>query len=199
MNVVFDLGGVLLSWQPNGIIEQVGEDPAARAALTAGLFQHPDWLELDRGTLSYEAACSRAAERTGLAASRFHAALALVPDSLIVQHEVLELVRETHRRGHRLFVLSNMHTPVARALEQRHDFWDLFSGIVFSCDVAAIKPEPAIYRHLLENWSLEAQHTVFLDDNRPNVTGAIALGIDAIHFADVRQARSELAQRQIVA
>lgn len=198
MNVVFDLGGVVFTWTPDDVVDRFHADTEIRAKLNHGLFRHPDWIELDRGSLDYEEAFRRATARTGLEESFFREAVAAAPDALHLRRETLELVDEVRAAGHRTFVLSNMHAPVARVLEERYDFWDRFEGIVFSCDVGMVKPEEAIYRHLLDTWGLAPGETVFLDDSRPNVESARTLGIDGILFLDATQARKELALRAIV-
>ena len=62
-NVVFDVGGVLLDWNPGRILEGYYADPAERAAMKQAIFLHADWLELDRGTLSEPALLARIGER----------------------------------------------------------------------------------------------------------------------------------------
>ncbi len=60
-NVIFDLGGVLLEWNPDAILEGYYSDAGARAVMKAALFKHPDWLQLDRGTLAESDALAAAA------------------------------------------------------------------------------------------------------------------------------------------
>jgi putative hydrolase of the HAD superfamily len=198
MNVVFDLGGVLLDWRPDAIINAFHADSTVRTLLASGLFRHDDWLSLDRGEMTYDEVIPRAAARTGLEESLFREVLARLPDALTIQRETLALVDEVVRRGHRSYVLSNMHAPVAREIEHRYEFWDRFDGVVFSCDVGAIKPDLVIYRTLLDRWSLRPDETVFLDDAHHNVAAAAKLGIDAILFRDAVDARREFAVRGIV-
>src|SRR5438445_5413833 len=64
-NVIFDLGGVVLEWNPDRILAGCYADPEMRALMKTALFLHPDWLQLDRGTLSEADLVARAAGRTG--------------------------------------------------------------------------------------------------------------------------------------
>ena len=66
MNIVFDLGGVVFNWQPGKIIESVFNDMETQQLVKAEIFSHPDWVELDRGTLNLEKAIDRGALRTNL-------------------------------------------------------------------------------------------------------------------------------------
>ena len=85
MNLVFDLGGVVVRWDPDAIIAGVFSDPSSRSRVKADVLSHADWLELDRGTLALEDAIRRAAQRTGIApaeiaqAARCGAAVAACP------------------------------------------------------------------------------------------------------------------------
>jgi hypothetical protein len=65
-NIIFDLGGVVLEWNPDAILETYYVDPGARASMKAALFQHPDWLLMDRGVLTEAEALARLGARTGI-------------------------------------------------------------------------------------------------------------------------------------
>ena len=84
MNLVFDLGGVVVRWDPDAIIDGVFRDDAVKKKVRDGVFDHADWLELDRGTLGRDDAIARAAQRTGIAAGEIQRLLLAVPPSLVV-------------------------------------------------------------------------------------------------------------------
>src|SRR3569833_3159397 len=192
MNVVFDLGGVVVAWNPTDIIARAVADPATRPVAMQHIMKHPDWLELDRGTLELDDAIRRATERSGLDESRVRAVVESVPASLVANDETVALMRRVKAAGNGLYVLSNMPTGSMAYLEQRYDFWDLFDGAVISSRVHYCKPEREIYEHLLTTYSLDPAHTVFIDDVAANVEGARAVGIQAIQFVSVRQTEEEL-------
>lgn len=192
MNVVFDLGGVIVRWNADAFLESVFDSTETRESLRRGFLQHQDWIELDRGTLDPDDAVERAVSRTGVAAADVDRLLAAVPPFLVPYEAVVELVAEVKEAGHRLFVLSNMHRASVDYLERTHDFWDLFDGAVYSCRIRHVKPEPEIYEHLLSTYELEAAETVFIDDLRENVDSAARFGIRTVHYRDVDQCRREL-------
>ena len=192
MNVVFDLGGVVVAWNPTDIIARAVADPATRPVAMQHIMKHPDWLELDRGTLELDDAIRRATERSGLDESLVRAVVESVPASLVANDETVALMRRVKAAGNGLYVLSNMPTGSMAYLEQRYDFWDLFDGAVISSRVHYCKPEREIYEHLLTTYSLDPAHTVFIDDVAANVEGARAVGIQAIQFVSVRQTEEEL-------
>ena len=189
MNLVFDLGGVVVRWDPDAI---VAADPQVRAKVRADVFGHADWLELDRGTLAREQAVARAAQRTGLAEGEIERLLRRVPPSLVAFPETVDLLYRLKRRGHSLYCLSNMHFASIEYLEQTYGFWEVFSGAVISCRLKLCKPEPGIYAHLLERYALDAAETLFIDDVQANLDAAGRLGIRTLKFEGAAQCEHEL-------
>lgn len=193
MDVVFDLGGVVVRWQPDRLIAAVFDAPALRARVRSAFIDHPDWLELDRGALTREEAVRRAAARLDLPEAVVGDFLDRVPASLTPVAETVALMRRVRAAGHRLFCLSNMQHASIAHLERAHDYWDLFAGCVISSRIGLIKPEPAIYAHLLARFGLDAAQTVFIDDTAANLPPAAAFGMRTIRFEDAVQCARELA------
>ena len=71
MNIVFDLGGVVLDWQPKLLIGRLFPKDSDRDKVWSDVIGHSDWVELDRGILDWETAATRAARRTGISKRRF--------------------------------------------------------------------------------------------------------------------------------
>lgn len=192
MNIVFDLGGVVFKWQPDAIIRSVFEDTSTQDLVKKEVFEHADWIELDRGSIALEHAIDRGAARTGLPCEDIERLLNAVPPLLTPIKETIQLVRDLSTTNNRLFVLSNMHLASIAYLEQRHTFWDAFDGIVISSRIKMVKPEVQIYQHLLNQYQLDPGDTVFIDDLQENLTAASSIGIQTIRFTDSDQCRRDL-------
>ena len=192
MNIVFDLGGVVVKWEPEAIIASVFTDPGVQALVRREFIGHADWLALDRGTLHPGDAIRRAARRTGLPEADMAALLQQVPHALVAIPETVALLYRLKAQGHPLFCLSNMHRDFIEHLEQAYAFWDLFTGVVISSRLHLCKPEPAIYAHLLETYGLAATDTVFIDDTAANLAAAAQFGMHTIRFADPAQCARQL-------
>lgn len=192
MNLVFDLGGVVVRWDPEPIIASVFEDPEVRDMVRSEIFAHQDWLDLDRGVLEPQLAITRGARRTGMPASKIDQLLQLVPPSLLPIAETIDLIRTVKDAGHRLFVLSNMPLASIEYMEREYSFWDIFDGIVISSRIQMIKPHPEIYQYLLREHRLQAADTIFIDDTDLNLPAAAALGIKTVKFTDAAQCEREL-------
>lgn len=189
---MFDLGGVVVRWDPDAIIDSVFDDEKIKGKVRKGVFEDADWLELDRGTLGREDAITRAAKRTGISEAEIKRLLHAVPPSLVVFPDTLELLRRLKNKGYPLYCLSNMHFASIEYLEQKHDFWDLFQGRVISCRLQLCKPEAGIYEHLLRSYGLEAKETIFIDDVQKNLDAAAKLGIKTLKFENAAQCERDL-------
>ncbi|MGY3859667.1 HAD family hydrolase [Aeromonas intestinalis] len=197
MVIIFDLGRVVVSWDPVAIVRSVmGTVDAER--LAERLFNHPDWLEVDRGTLSLHTMARQAEARTGLSAAQNLAILQAVPASLLPDPAMVHLIEELHGAGHRLYALSNMGHASIDWLEQHQTFWRFFSGKVVSARVRMMKPEPDIYRYLLVSFDLKAEECLFIDDSPANVRAAEALGLQGLIFLDHKMCRDDMIERKLL-
>lgn len=192
MNIVFDLGGVVFQWEPDRIIQSVFNDPEMQKRVKSEIFDHPDWVALDRGTLQLEDAVQRGSLRSGAAKERVEELFARVPTSLLPIQASIDLMYRVKRGGSGLFILSNMHVASIRHLERENRFWEIVDGAVISCRVKLVKPEAEIYTHLLDTFSLRAGETVFIDDSEENLRSASEMGITPILFSDPRQCEDAL-------
>jgi putative hydrolase of the HAD superfamily len=192
LNIVFDLAGVVVRYDQAALIAEVFPDPTMHATVRADVIGHVDWLALDRGTLSQPDAIVRAAHRTGLSATDIAQLFAQMSAAWVPIAGTVDLLQRLHAKGHPLFCLSNMHVASIAYLEQTYTFWDVFTGVVISCRVQLIKPEPAIYAYLLERYGLEASQTVFIDDTVINLEAAAQWGIQTIRFENPVQCARQL-------
>jgi putative hydrolase of the HAD superfamily len=192
VNVVFDIGGVVLAWHPTQVIAQEFDDPAMHDRIRAATSAHPEWQELDRGTMDLDEAVARGARRSGLTVPEMAQLIERLTESLTPISGALDLVRAVKASGNRIFVLSNMPSRAVEHIEQQFSFWDLFDGIVFSSRVHMVKPESQIYQHLLDTYHLVPKDTIFIDDTDINLEAARKLGIGAVKFENPQQCTAEL-------
>ena len=194
MNIIFDLGGVVVRWDPALLLSRLLDDDTVRHVVAAEFLRPPDWLALDRGTMAPALAVALAAERTGLPAGVIAKVLDAVPSSLVPFDETVTMLHRLKDQGHALFCLSNMHHASIEYLEQAHDFWSVFSGKVISCRIKLCKPEAAIYKYLLKTYRLDPSQSVFIDDVEINLSAAQEFGIRTIRFENAVQCAGQLSQ-----
>jgi len=191
-NVIFDIGGVVLDWNPDRILSGYYAEAAERAAMKQHIFLHDDWLALDQGALSESELLARIAQRAGRAVPELVNLFTVVHESLVPKPETVALLKSLAARAVPLYCLSNMPSKAYAYLRERYDFWGLFTGIVISGEVRLVKPQREIFEYLLARHGLTAARTVFIDDSAANVHAAQAVGLQTVHFQDARQCEEAL-------
>jgi putative hydrolase of the HAD superfamily len=111
---------------------------------------------------------------------------------LSLNDPMLDWVERLHAAGYKLGLLSNLHQSFANHLREQAGWLRHFHVPVFSAEVRRVKPEPEIYRYLLEQLSTPAAQTLFIDDRQINVEAARHEGIQALLFTSVPQLRKDL-------
>jgi epoxide hydrolase-like predicted phosphatase len=196
--VIFDLGGVVTTYDPMGFaLRIVGE--ATRAAHVKRLvFGTRAWLALDQGLATEAETEARLIAENPEDAADIHNVFALYKDLLVPIPEGIDVVKRVRQSGMPVYALSNFGPQAWEVVRRRDMYLDLFDGIVISSQEKILKPDPAIFEVLLERYSLEPKRCVFIDDAPANVETARRLGIDGIHFENHRQLRQCLAARGIL-
>ena len=182
--VVFDIGNVLIRFAPDDFLQQLfPDDPAKQQAMLHQVYQGPYWPEFDRGTVEYEDAARRlVSEFGGCYADYMHAITGWIELKTPVE-EGWRAAGRCRRAGKRLYLLSNYpREGYARMREKFADRFALFDGGCISSDCHQLKPEPEIYRTLIDQCGLTPERTLFIDDTLANVEGAMKSGIHGFHM-----------------
>ncbi len=192
-NIVFDMGNVLVRFDPDLFLERIGAAEEDRPLFKREVFKSLEWAQMDRGSLTDEEAVPLMCRRLP---ARLHAAaedLVCRWDLPILEIEgSFELVRELKELGYRIYLLSN-------ASLRQHEYWPrvrasrYFDGTFISADVKLIKPQPEIFQLFLETFALKPEECFFIDDSNYNIEGALNSGMSgAIFHGDVGQIRAKL-------
>jgi 2-haloacid dehalogenase len=193
--VVFDLGGVLIDWNPRYLYRQLfdGDDAAMERFLAE--VTTPEWnLQQDAGRTwddAVEALTRQHPEHAELIAAYRDRWTETLGEAIGPTVAVLDELRRT---GVRLFALSNWSAETFPVARPRYPFLGWFEGIVISGEVGITKPDERVYRHLLDRFALDAASTVFIDDSEANVQAAHEVGMIAIRFEGGDALRGALAE-----
>jgi 2-haloacid dehalogenase len=190
---VFDLGGVLIDWNPRYLYRKLfdGDDAAMEYFLANICTSH--WnVQQDAGRTLAEGCAILKKDYPGYA--KYIDAWAERYEEMLAGpiQETVDLLAELRSRQVPIYALSNWSTETYPAAERRFDFLQWFDGILLSGKVRLIKPDPRIYRLLFETHSIDPAHAVYIDDLQPNVDAANALGMHGIRFTDPVALRHEL-------
>lgn len=192
--VVFDLGGVLLDWNPRHLYRKLFAGDEAAMEHFLGHVCTPHWNERQdegRGFAEAEDELIRVhpakAELIRAWRLRFPE---MIPGAI---GGTVEIVERLSARGVPLYALSNWSRETFPSQRARFSFFDRFQGIVVSGEEGVIKPDPRIFELLFRRYGIAAGEAVFIDDNLANARAATALGVHGIHFRSPDALAGELA------
>jgi 2-haloacid dehalogenase len=196
--VVFDLGGVLIDWNPRYLYRTLFDDEAEMEAFLAEVTTQEWNAQQDAGrpwSEAVEALVALHPNRRELIEAYWHR----WPETLGGPIEgTVEILRELRARGVRVYALSNWSAETFPLARPRFPFLVWFDGILISGEAKLAKPDPRIFAHLLEKFGLEAGSTVFIDDSAANVRAAEEADLLAIRFSDPPHLREELSELGLV-
>lgn len=181
-NIVFDLGNVLLSWQPEEFLAGNGYSKESREIILNEVFRSPEWLKLDNGDLTLSEAVERIASASSLGRDEIIAVFNLRTRIIFPLNCNTKLLPGLKKQGFRLYFLSNFPDDIFDEIESKYDFFGIFDGGLISARVRASKPDTRIYQILLEKYSLIPEECLFIDDSHKNATSAELTGMKGIHL-----------------
>jgi len=196
--VVFDLGGVLIDWDPRRLYRKLLADEAAVEEFLATITTAEWNAEQDRGRPFAEAVAELVERHPAHAAAitAYHERWTEmlggeIPDTVAVLADLRDA-------GVPLYALSNWSAETFRLTRDRFPFLEWFDGLVVSGKEGVIKPDRRIFELLLDRFGLVAGSTLFVDDSRANVDAARAAGMDAVQFRGAGRLRRDLAARGLL-
>ena len=195
--VVFDLGGVLIHWDPRLLYRKLLPSEEAVERFLANVCT-PDWnLRFDAGRPLAEGIAEQV-ERFPHHEPLIRAWQERFPEMLLPMHGSLALLEELSARGTKLYALSNWAAETFAHTRPRFPFLERFDGLVISGQIGLAKPDPRIFVHLLETHRLEPGDLLFVDDKDYNVAAARSVGIDGAVFESATALRAELVRRGLL-
>ncbi len=192
-NIVFDMGNVIIRFDRDAFIDRFGVTEEERKTLMREIFLSPEWVMMDRGTLTDEQAadilCPRVPEHLRDIARK----LITFWDRPILEVDGIEpLIEELKGKGYGIYLLSN-------ASCRQPNYWQrvpasrFFDGTLISYSVKLVKPMPEIYEKFFETFSLKREECFFIDDSPANIEASLYVGMPgAVFHNDIRRLRREL-------
>lgn len=182
-NIIFDLGGVVLDWNPEKVRREFTTNPELpRFLFDSGFFQE-HWTEFDRGTYTEEEMTGKMSALSGFPLPDCREFMEYIKHSLVDIPRTVGLIRNLSEQGYPLYYLSNMSHEFYDYLKGREVF-RYFKGQIISAREGMVKPDEAIFHLLLERFGLEPHECLFVDDLPANVKTAADLGFHTALFAD---------------
>jgi 2-haloacid dehalogenase len=196
--IVFDLGGVLIDWNPRHLYRKLFDDEAAMERFLSEVC-NSEWNLCQDAGRPFEQAVAELAvvhpEQRELIEAYWHRWPEMVAGPI---DDAVEVLAELRQAGLELHALTNWSAETFRLTRGRFEFLTWFRSILVSGEIGLVKPDPRIFGLLLEGIGRAARDCLYIDDSAPNAAAARALGFDVVHFRDGRQLRAEMAARALV-
>lgn len=190
--VIFDIGKVLAGYGWERYLRGIAPEEEAYRAVEQAVFLSPDWVEHDKGLLTEEEEIRDFISNAPGYEKEIRQTYENLGECVWKLDYALPWVQELKSRGFGVFALSNWPKHIYDQRKDKLDFLDLMDGYILSYREHVIKPDPAVFRLLLERYRIEPEKAVFIDDTLKNIEAAERLGIHGIHFRSLEQAKEEL-------
>ena len=191
-NIIFDFGYVLVDWNPHYLYDPYFNDPEKTEYFLEKVCPY-SWNEtVDSGRPTADATAERIAlfpEWEKEIRMYFGEWIEMMNGQIPGMEEI---VRELKVRGYGIYGLTNWSAETFPLIRDSYPVFKLMDGIVVSGEEHMKKPQPEIYRTLLDRYSLKSGECIFIDDNPHNVAGAEAEGIRGLLFTSAEQLRMDL-------
>lgn len=191
-NIIFDVGKVLVSFEWEKYLKSFGFSGEKYEKIADATFRSQIWNERDRGLYDEEEYVRQFCAEAPEYAEDIKEVMRRSPETIRAFDYAETWVKYLKNQGYHLYILSNYSNYMLERNKEEMPFLKYMDGAVFSCQVQELKPEPGIYRKLLDMYGLKPDKSVFLDDRKENCQGAEAFGIRTIQFHDLKQAAAEL-------
>ncbi|MCI9292597.1 MAG: HAD family phosphatase [Erysipelotrichaceae bacterium] len=185
-NFIFDIGNVLVDFHPVTFFEKRMPDMQMDRVCT--LVFDDVWEQIDCGVLTCEQAQSVHLRRYPHIRKQIVFIYDHWMEMMRLKDDTYAFFKQCKALGNAVYLLSNIGEESHRYLKHKYDFFDLADGMVLSYQERVLKPNPAIFRILLDRYCLDPSDCVFFDDRKENVETARLLGIQGIVFQSMAQA-----------
>jgi HAD superfamily hydrolase (TIGR01509 family) len=194
MNVVFDIGNVLCTFDPDTFLPQLIKDPDCIQALKKFYFRGL-WKEYDRGYIQPSDLIRMGCKEYPQYEQQIRTLVRHWVEYVIPIPTSMALMEDLQKQGIPMYILSNI--PEDQYLYALHHraFMKRINGGVFSYQEKVIKPERKIYQILLDRYDLNPSSCLFIDDRKENIAAAAALGFETIHCTDVRRMPDQVREK----
>jgi putative hydrolase of the HAD superfamily len=183
-NIIFDLGNVLISWKPDEYLRLNGYDDSARTMIMDNVIRSKEWLQLDNGDISIDEAAKRIAAKSSLKIPEILSVFDLRIRILFPLVRNTKLLPELKKQGFKLYYLSNFPDDIFDEVQNKYDLFRFFDGGIISARVKLSKPDPEIFRHLMQMYAIVPEESIFIDDIAANSDSAESVGITGVHLHD---------------
>jgi 2-haloacid dehalogenase len=191
-NIVFDFGGVLVDWNPHHLYDKYFGSVEKAEWFLNNICLYSWNIQMDGGKPFAEGVAELQAQypEWSEAIAIYHTRWIEMMGGEIAG--MADIVKRLKEAGYGVYGLTNWSSETFPLVKDKYAIFKQLDGMVVSGEEHLLKPDAAIYKCLLERYNLQAEESLFVDDNADNVTGARNVGMKAVRFTSVAELEREL-------
>lgn len=192
-NIVFDLGQVLVNFNPMEYLKPFGFKDETNQMLVEKIFKSKEWLECDSGTYRNNS------DLADLLIDKYpqlknEIRLVLNKDwvkMLSLKQETVDYLKQLKKQSFKIYILSNLSEESYNYVKN-YEFFEKIDGGIYSYELKVCKPNPQIYLELFSKYKIIPEETIFIDDNRENIEMSEKLGMHGVVFYDLEDTKQKV-------
>lgn len=192
-NIIFDLGRVLINWEPEKYMKKVFDENTT-SFLLEKIFNTNDWNLMDKGVIDEKTLWENKLNQYPEYKKEIEHMKNKVLDLLTPIEENAKLLYILKEKGYNLYILSNFSKIAFQKVYEKYDFFKLFDGMIISSHVKSIKPEDEIYKILIEKYKINPAESLYIDDKIENIKTGEKFGFKTIHLEKPEDLKDKLSK-----
>ncbi|ACJ75610.1 HAD superfamily hydrolase [Thermosipho africanus TCF52B] len=192
-NIIFDLGRVLINWEPEKYMKKVFDEKTI-SFLLEKTFNTNDWNLMDKGVIDEQTLWENKLNQYPEYKKEIEHMKNKVLDLLTPIEENAKLLYILKEKGYNLYILSNFSKIAFQKVYEKYDFFKLFDGMIISSHVKSIKPEDEIYKILIEKYKINPAESLYIDDKIENIKAGEKFGFKTIHLEKPEDLKDKLSK-----
>ncbi|MEO5980187.1 MAG: HAD family phosphatase [Chryseolinea sp.] len=197
--IIFDLGGVLIDWNPRYLYRKIFKTEEEISWFLENIAT-AEWNDKQDAGRSFEDATEELVAQHPAHEQAIRAWYGRWQETISGPvHDTVDILRHfKEKKSHRLYALTNWSEQTFPWALDTFDFLNWFEGIVVSGVEKTRKPFPEFYQIMFDRYKIDPKRALFIDDNYNNIKGAIAVGLNTIHFESPAQLREDLVRLKLI-
>jgi epoxide hydrolase-like predicted phosphatase len=179
-NIIFDLGNVLISFIPSEYLKKKNYPSNIRNTIISDIFRSEEWKKLDNGDITIPEAIDSISQKSALKREEIALVFNFRRDIMFPLDDNVRLLPELKKQGFRLFYLSNFPLDTFEEVKNDYYFFRYFDGGIISAQVKLSKPDIRIFRYMLNNYGLNPEECIYIDDIEENVRASESVGMTGL-------------------
>lgn len=198
-NIIFDIGGVLLEYNPKTYLDKIKIEESKRKELNNIIFHNQKWRDCLNGIITNDELIEYLSIENPIYKDEINKILNrnnlkyMLPPKI----EMIEYYKTLKQKGYKIYLCSNITEDTYNYIKENFEIMQIADGGIFSCFENISKPNTEIYYNLINKYGIDVNETIFIDDTKSNIEIANKIGFKTILFTDIKQITCELMEKPV--